>query len=175
MPKLAAFLRAINVGGRTVKMDQLCAIFAAAGFGEVRTLLASGNVVFEAKGGPAAAMRTRVEAALRKALGYEVAAMLRTRGELEAVLGQAAFAEGAAAKNVLLLERALNADEQARVRDLESAQDRLIVDGAHVYWLCSVRQSESMFSNVRFEKALSVRATIRTLKTIERVAAALAD
>ena len=46
-----AFLRAVNVGGRgLVKMTDLQKAFAAAGAKNVRTVIASGNVVFEAPG-----------------------------------------------------------------------------------------------------------------------------
>ena len=45
--KYAAFLRAINVGGRVVKMDRLRTLFEAAGLRGVETFIASGNVVFE--------------------------------------------------------------------------------------------------------------------------------
>ena len=43
-----AFLRAINVGGHTVKMDRLKALFEAIGFANVKTVIASGNVLFDA-------------------------------------------------------------------------------------------------------------------------------
>ena len=44
MPKHFAFLRAINVGGHTVKMDHLRDIFESLGFSNVETFIASGNV-----------------------------------------------------------------------------------------------------------------------------------
>lgn len=47
MQRYIAFLRAINVGGHTVKMDRLREIFEALGFSNVETFIASGNVVFE--------------------------------------------------------------------------------------------------------------------------------
>ena len=46
MPRYIAFLRAVNVGGRIVKMDELREHFAAAGFSDVETFIASGNVIF---------------------------------------------------------------------------------------------------------------------------------
>jgi len=49
MPRCVAFLRAINVGGRTVKMDYLRSLFEDLGFADVETFIASGNVVFESK------------------------------------------------------------------------------------------------------------------------------
>ena len=54
MRRYVAFLRAINVGGHTVKMDRLRALFAELGHGGVETFIASGNVIFEAAGGEAA-------------------------------------------------------------------------------------------------------------------------
>ena len=49
MQKYIAFLRAINVGGHTVKMDRLREIFETMGFSNVETFIASGNVIFETK------------------------------------------------------------------------------------------------------------------------------
>lgn len=50
MSRLFAFLRAINVGGRTVKMERLRREFEVFGFPGVETFIASGNVVFDHSG-----------------------------------------------------------------------------------------------------------------------------
>ncbi len=50
--KYVAFLRAVNVGGRLVKMDVLRGIFEKLGLTEVSTFIASGNVIFESDGAP---------------------------------------------------------------------------------------------------------------------------
>ncbi len=63
MPRFIAFLRAINVGGRTVKMDGLRRLFAALGFSSVETFIASGNVVFEATLKNARALARGIEGA----------------------------------------------------------------------------------------------------------------
>ena len=82
MPRYIAFLRAINVGGHTVKMDRLREIFESLGFANVETFIASGNVVFETTALDTAALETRIAAALQAALGYEVATFIRTEAEL---------------------------------------------------------------------------------------------
>jgi len=46
MTRYIAFLRAINVGGHTVKMEHLRGIFESMGFSNVETFIASGNVIF---------------------------------------------------------------------------------------------------------------------------------
>jgi uncharacterized protein (DUF1697 family) len=49
--RLFAFLRAINVGGRTVRMERLRREFEFFGFPGVETFIASDNVVFDHSGG----------------------------------------------------------------------------------------------------------------------------
>ena len=82
MPKFIVFLRAVNVGGHTVKMDILRQHFESLGFSRVETFIASGNVIFESPAKNAKSLETTIEAKLREALGYEVAAFLRTDAEL---------------------------------------------------------------------------------------------
>lgn len=86
MPVLAAFLRAINVGGTgKLPMKDLVALCEAAGLTSVRTYIASGNVVF-ATALEAAEVEARLATALAKYMGKPVGLALRTAEELEAVL-----------------------------------------------------------------------------------------
>lgn len=65
-----AFLRGINVGrAKRVAMSDLRALVEGLGYGDVRTVLNSGNVVFSAPGEPADRAARRIEAALPDALG----------------------------------------------------------------------------------------------------------
>ena len=75
-----AFLRGINVGGRVVTMAALKKAFEKMGCREVRTVLASGNVVFTPKEGKFSAKD--IEAHLAKALGFDVRVMVRSQTEL---------------------------------------------------------------------------------------------
>jgi len=60
LAKYIAFLRAINVGGHTVKMDHLRSLFEALGFSNVETFIASGNVIFESKSKSTRALERRL-------------------------------------------------------------------------------------------------------------------
>jgi|ERR1700690_674910 len=65
--KYAAFLRGINVGGNVlIKMAELKKVLENAGFENVKTILASGNVVFEAKEKDAKKIARAIEVALHK-------------------------------------------------------------------------------------------------------------
>ncbi|QKW19328.1 DUF1697 domain-containing protein [Kitasatospora sp. NA04385] len=92
METYIAFLRAVNVGGRTVKMDRLRELFAELGLEGVRTYIQSGNVFFRTAETDRAALGARIEAALEAGLGYPVPVMLRTVEEVEALLALDPFA-----------------------------------------------------------------------------------
>jgi uncharacterized protein (DUF1697 family) len=80
----AAFLRGINVGGhKIVKMDELKKAFESLGFKGVKTLLASGNVVFQAPPMNAGALTKQLEEKLKKAFGFEISVLIRSIKELQ--------------------------------------------------------------------------------------------
>ena len=77
MTRYAAFLRGVNVGGVNLKMAEVAKALEEAGFTNVRTILASGNVLLESRSG-VDAVRKKAETALRDAFGYD-AWVLRLR------------------------------------------------------------------------------------------------
>ncbi|MGV0811766.1 DUF1697 domain-containing protein [Mycolicibacterium boenickei] len=70
MTSYVAFLRGVNVGGVNLKMAEVKKALEEAGFTEVRTILASGNVLLDSTSG-AKKVRSSAEQALRDAFGYE--------------------------------------------------------------------------------------------------------
>jgi uncharacterized protein (DUF1697 family) len=91
-----ALLRGINVGGHTVKMDRLRSLFGELGFSGVRSYIQTGNVFFESRETDKQALRTAIEQHLRAALGYEVAACVRSVEDMEQLLSLDPFKEIAA-------------------------------------------------------------------------------
>ncbi len=85
--KYVALLRGINVGGNNkVAMSDLAAAFRHAGYDDVRTLLASGNVVFAATGTTARRLEAAIEALLKKAFGTAFPTLVLSRAELAKVI-----------------------------------------------------------------------------------------
>ena len=70
MTSYAVFLRGINVGGISIKMADLKEALKSRPFTDVKTLLASGNVVLASDLTPAA-VKKEFEACLREAFGYD--------------------------------------------------------------------------------------------------------
>lgn len=175
MPRYIAFLRAINVGGRVVKMDQLREIFVALDFANVETFIASGNVIFETKSKDHRALQKTIEAQLQQSLGYAVETFLRTDAEVAAIARYQPFDEttmkAAVAFNVAFLAEPLNKEMLTTLQSFKTEVDEFHANDCEVYWLCRVKQSDSKFSNAAFEKKLKVKATFRGLNTIVRLAA----
>ena len=177
MAKYVAFLRAINVGGRIVKMDALRKSFERLGFDDVDTFIASGNVLFSSRAKDTVKLARQIEKQLLKDLGYEVSTFIRTVDEVIGVSGYQAFppkdVAASTALNVGFLEAPLGKESCASLECMASSIDRFHVNGREWYWLSRAKQSESKISNGAIEKALKVRSTLRGMNTIVRLAARL--
>ena len=175
MPRYIAFLRAINVGGHTVKMDHLREIFESLGFANVETFIASGNVVFETTVEDVAGLEARIASALQAALGYEVATFIRTETELARIAAHEAFPQAqlaaAYALNIAFLAAPLDAEAVRKLMALKTAIDDFAAHEREIYWLCLKKQSESSFSNAILEKTLGRQSTLRGANTVEKMAA----
>ena len=174
MPRLIAFLRAINVGGHNVTMEELRGHFGALGFKNVETFIASGNVIFTSPVKDTAALQRTIEDRLRESLGYEVKTFIRTESEVAAIAQYKPFKASqlgsAQALNVAFLAEPLGAKAKKSLMALRTEIDDFHVNGREVYWLCKKRQGDSTFSNIRFEKTLEIRATFRGLNTVTKLA-----
>lgn len=177
MPQYVAFLRAVNVGGRIVKMDELCAHFAAAGCSDVETFIASGNVSFSAKSRtrPAVLERT-IEAHLHDALGYAVATFLRTPYELVALTNAVPFDASEMAMpghrvHVGFLRSPPTAALRRTLADQATPMDAFGTGSRELYWLCRGPSLETQARWPDIEKALSLDFTMRNLNTVARMVA----
>jgi len=102
MSAYVALLRAVNVGGTgKLPMTELVSMCEAAGFGNVRTYIASGNVVFTSRLQEAAVKRA-IEAQLAKYAGRPVTVRVRTAAEIAAVLEANPFTDEAPNRTVAI-------------------------------------------------------------------------
>lgn len=175
MPRYVALLRAVNVGGRVVTMETLKGLFEDLGFAKVATFIASGNVIFETPSKAEAALRKKIEAHLRAALGYEVATLLRTDAELAGIATREPFTEtevkAAASLTVGFLEASLGPEAERALLALRTPDDEFRLQGRELHWLSRVGQNESKLTNVRIEKAIGGKITFRGLNTVKKLAA----
>jgi uncharacterized protein (DUF1697 family) len=176
MPKYVAFLRAINVGGHTVKMDHLRGLFEALGFTNVETFIASGNVIFDSPSKSTKALEKKIESYLQQTLGYPVSTFIRSTSELVAIAGYKPFPNSELNAEGHTLYIGFVADSpgskvEKRLRSLATKVDAFHLEGREVYWLCRTRFSESQISVVLLAKTLGVPVTLRNVTTVKKLAA----
>ncbi|PYS69931.1 MAG: DUF1697 domain-containing protein [Acidobacteria bacterium] len=176
MPKYVAFLRAINVGGHLVKMDQLRGLFEELGFSNVETFIASGNVIFDTKTTNSKSLESKIERHLMKSFGYEVATFIRSVTELGAIAQHKPFSdeELTADGNTLYIAFVRDKPPGAVAKNLvslSSAIDAFQVHDREVYWLYRRNNGESKYYGAALEKGLVMPATLRNVNTINRLAA----
>src|SRR6516162_10863567 len=137
MPRLFAFLRAINAGPRrVVRMDLLRNVFESLGFVRVATFLASGNVVFETRAKDIGALERKIERALQQALGYTVPVFIRTHAELKEIASWEPFEDSktlGADLNIILLANNLDWLSKAKHLALKTETDVFRVRGREIY------------------------------------------
>ncbi|MFI5196540.1 MAG: DUF1697 domain-containing protein [Chitinophagales bacterium] len=169
MTKYIAFLRAINVGGRVVKMDDLKKHFAMPGFKNIVTYIQSGNVVFDHSETDKDALIKKVESKLLKSLGYEVKTFLKTPAELEAVVKKNPFKKYPEdmGLHVSFMSGRPDAEAVKQLLLLQTDHEQFRFTGSEAYIL--VRKGaygETKFSNNFLEKKLKLYATTRNWATV---------
>jgi uncharacterized protein (DUF1697 family) len=177
VPRYVAFLRAINVGGRIVKMDVLKREFEALGFADVETFIASGNVLFSSRAKDVAALEKKIERRLKVALGYDVETFIRTCDEVGAVAKYSPFppdqSQSAYGLYVGFLADRVPASATRQLKTIETPNHTFHVNGREVYWLCREKLSETKMSYAVIERALKTRSTFRGINTIVRLTSRL--
>jgi uncharacterized protein (DUF1697 family) len=177
MPRYIAFLRAINVSGRNVKMEYLRLKFEELGFNQVETFIASGNVFFESPTLDEPDMVNRIQTRLAESLGFQVPTFLRTDQQLASIAQYTYTAipefnsNSGRALNVAFLSTQPNEDAISKLFSLKNETDNFIVHKREIYWLCQKKQSESTFSNAVLEKTMRCQSTMRGIETIQKMAA----
>jgi len=168
MPTYAAFLR--GVSPLNARMTDLKACFETAGFGQVKTVLGSGNVVFDSRTASRASVERRIEAGMRKSLDRVFTTTVRSIEELAALRTAdpyRSFALPTAAKRIVTL---LHAKPTVKVKlpiELDDAQI-LCVRGTEVFSAYVPNAKGPVFMNL-IEKTFGKDLTTRTWDTIGKV------
>jgi len=167
MPRYAAFLRGINVGGTRIGKDDLCAPFSALGFEDVTTFRASGNVIFDAPKASATQLAKRIEQRLAEDLGFTRATtFIRTAAEMRALAADDPIPREPDQKlHVWFLLK----KPPASVLKLATAEDQLVIGKRELYWGPAGRMTDSELDLKAVEKLVGPN-TVRTKDTVNQIA-----
>jgi uncharacterized protein (DUF1697 family) len=176
MPKYIALIRGINVGGHNLlTMSDLRDLLESLKFDEVKSLLQSGNLLFNARRRSSAELERLLETETTKRLNATVDFFVRTSAELETIIGHNPFPKEAENDPGHLLVLCLKKEPGPRtVGALQAAiQGREVVrrDGKQLYIVYPDGIGRSKLTNALLEKKLGTRVTGRNWNTIVKLAA----
>jgi uncharacterized protein (DUF1697 family) len=171
MPRYAAFLR--GVSPLNAKMPELKRCFEDAGFTNVKTVLSSGNIVFDARSALEASLERKAESAMQKLLGRSFYTIVRPTDALRSLLASdpyAAFAIPANAKRVVSFLRKPAQAKLALPLKADGAQVLRVV-GREVFTAYVPSEKGPVFMTL-IEKAFGTDITTRTWETAKKCTAA---
>jgi uncharacterized protein (DUF1697 family) len=176
MAEYVALLRGVNVGGHLVPMEKLRKTLERAGYRNVRTILASGNAVFEAEREGLSSLTRKLESALSNTFGFSIPVLLRTKGEIKHLVESEPF-KGIEITHETGLYVTFLSDVPARGGSAKLSKKDLkivsVTDGA----VCSVVRRSRPGATVDFmsqlEREFGKNITTRNWNTIEKIARVL--
>jgi uncharacterized protein (DUF1697 family) len=173
----AALLKGVNVGGRKLPMADLKALVEGLGHSDVKTLLASGNVVFTCGETDGAALEQTLEAALAKELNLKTDIVVRHGRELRAIIDANPFADAASAHpNHLLVSFHRDPFPDgliAKLTDIYHGPERLKAIGRELYTDYPEDVGHSKLPQAMAKLKFPKLATMRNWNTIGKLAAML--
>jgi uncharacterized protein (DUF1697 family) len=170
MTRYVALLRGVNVGGINIKMADLAESFRGLGFEGVKTVLASGNVLFEADK-TAQSLKSEIEAALRSRFGYEAWVHVITTDEVRSIIDAFPFdaeRDGWHPYVVFLMSD----EPRARILALELDPARESVAGGDgvIYWTVERGHTlDSVVGKATGGAKLKPSITTRNLRTLKKL------
>jgi len=173
MQTYCAFLRGVNVNGRTMKMADVCGGFLKAGMAGVASVLATGNIIF----GSALAqskLRNTLEQALTKHYGSPVSLFIKTADEVKGILTNVPFkADQKLHIYVFICETDFEKTLMKEFRSIKPAKNEdAKINSGTFYWQCEKGATlDSGFSKILGRKDMKDKFTSRNINTIEKIVA----
>jgi len=174
MPVYVAMLRGINVGPhKRIKMDRLRESFEALGFEQVKTYIQSGNVVFNAGKGSAAALGKKIEDRTAGDFGFSASVIVRTSAELGEIIVANPFLKQRGVDHeklhVTFLSDIPAAPALKQLAEFTIPPDQSRCVGREIFLHLPNGFSGSSLWRVPWEKALGVVTTTRNWKTVNAI------
>lgn len=171
MKTYVALLRGIGPTNPNMHPKKLKGAFEKMSFKNVRTVIASGNVVFESPSKNEAVLEKKIEIALPRLLGFSSTTIVRNREELEKMLAKNPFKGIPHSPKHYTLVTFLK-ERSAKLRSLPRKGPGFRVAAIHKKEVCVVIDLKNIHTPdmmLKFEKEFGKAITSRTWKTVERI------
>jgi len=174
-PTYCAFLRGVNLGGRTLRMAEVCQVFNQAGLTDVSSVLASGNICFRSTE-PPDTLGSRLSQALASSFGFDVPLIIVSADQVDQVLADLPWPPDPAIQRYVLFARPGVADRLWQTWQTVTpaeAEAAALVNG-QFYWCCAKGHTlDSGLSPILGDKSFRADLTSRNANTVAKVAARL--
>jgi len=171
MTRFCAFLRGINVNGKTMKMAEVCHVIEQSGMHQATSVLASGNILFESSM-PANLLRPHLEKALSAYYAFDVFLFVKTEVQVRDVLSCCPFAPESGMHIYAFIGEP---GSETRLMDnfrkcVPIEEEQADISGGIFFWRTREgRTLDSGFSKALGKKDLRTVFTSRNIQTIEKI------
>ena len=169
MPSYVVFLRAVNVGGRVVKMADLRAALEAGGFSEVATHIQSGNVFVRSRRRSTGTVSAEMAGLLGELTGFDVPCIVRTPAQLRAALAAVDAVPPLIAggrRYVAFADGPVPAEATKQLDAWDEAGERCKVLGSEILAELANGFQNTKLTNTRIERTTGRTTTWRDLKVV---------
>jgi uncharacterized protein (DUF1697 family) len=152
------------------KMPEVKRAFESAGFGDVKTLLSSGNVVFEARAASVSKLERKIEETLLEELDRSFLTIVRSIDSLREMLASDPFRQARLAPNSKRIVTFLRKPPAGLKLPIEQDGARVLHLEGHDLFSVYVPSANGPVFMKLIERAAGKEQTTRTWQTIEKVA-----
>lgn len=176
MARYLALLGSINVGGNRIKMADLKAALEKAGFADVATVAASGNVILTDERDPSM-LEVRLESTVEGNFGFKSCAMVRTADEVRAAIDENPFhgtgpqhGSDKMVHSIFLSQQPEKSAVDALIAEHASKGSERLALGDRVLFLDYVHGvGVSDLSNKVLERRLGCKGTARNMNSLKNI------
>ena len=176
MSRFVALLRSVNLGPNRLKMADLRAAFEAAGFADPRTIVQTGNVIFESDKSPDA-LEPQLEEALHARFGYGTKVFVRSAAHIRALVAANPFPDMArddpAHLVAMVMRQAPTPEQLAALKASIVGPEEAAARGSDVYLRYPDNIGESKLTSAVIERRLGCAGTARNWNTVRKIVEAL--
>ena len=177
MTRYVALLRGIAPMNPNMRNDKLRGVFESLGFENVKTVISSGNVIFDSPSRSVKKLEESIETALPEQLGFTSTTILRSQGQLQKLVDEDPFKGMEHSQTSSLNVTFLKKKKQSSIKFPYQVNDRdYTLLGMYGGAICSVIDLTSAKTPdlmAWLEKQFGKEITTRTWKTVERILKAM--
>jgi uncharacterized protein (DUF1697 family) len=169
MTHYVALLRGVNVGGVTIKMAELAELVREVGYTDVKTVLASGNVLFTTPDAASTA-KTTLESALRERFGYEAWVHVLTVDAIRKIVAAYPYPRSADRHAYVVFAMKPEVRDEVLAVELDPAVEQAQAGDGVIYWSVPKGSTlDSAMGTAQSKARYKPWLTTRNLNTLEKL------